>query len=530
MNSHLIAGAVYLLGATVLSGAPLDDKIKAFEDALKAAPAVKSSSSTGISPLGRALTVEDLDLVIQRGDNGMNLEGVVEQLMATHPSEQVQQTGEDVIREIEAESKTRTEAFEAKANAVLSEVPDAVTKAKNTTDLDGILKDLKTLQPSPELPFEYASSHVLLSQIQATFQFVTQWQNYLSALSSGNMQEAQNSLRSILNNQQIEEEVPTFFPRSEILARLEEASGGKSTSGTGNPAATAPPLTNLTLAEYSAQVDAILAKVKTPGDLEDALSHLLHIPKPSSEPTWDWSVLMAMDKARDDALAGLPVTLNLKQIMNGNVWGDDISRIVAMDLLAILPYSFGTVVSDPPKANETVSDYLDRLSASANTDGNLALLQRVIAMKVALATSRENNSSPASLGTQQFLAGLSQEAGGQYASAVVSYENALKNPDAFLPRKIVGERLAAIKAEHPDDFEKGLTTFMTPAPTMRDMYPGMPPMMNGRYGYGNTPPISVLPIPMTISIPARPTAPPETAPSPATNAVPANPTSPPASK
>jgi hypothetical protein len=317
-----------------------------------------------------------------------------------------------------------------------------------------------------------------------------------------------------------------FFPRSEILARLVEASGGKPTaSGTESPAAF------LTPEEYSKQVDAILGKVKAPSDVADALNQLNRIPNPSSQ-QWDWSVLFTLDKARDDALAGLPVTLDLRKIMNGNVWGDDISRIVAMDILAILPYYFGTAASDPPKANETVSDYLDRLSATANTDGNLALLQRVIAVKVALSTSKENSAPlSSSSGTQQFLAGLTQEAGGQYEPAIVSYENALSNPDAFIPSKIVGERLAAIKAGHSDDYDKGLTAFMTP-PVTQGMYPGYagmrPGMMPPRPG--TTSSVSVLPIPMTISIPERPTAPPDTTPGTSTNAAPANPPSPPVIK
>jgi len=509
MNFHCIAGVLYLCGVIALNGASLDDKVKAFEDALKTSRLVKTDSPKGISPIGRALTVQDLEMVMQRGTREVNIEEVVARLMATHSSDKVQQTGEDLIQELESQRKARAEAFETKANAVLSEVPDALMQAKKATDLDGILKEMQTLQNPQGGSFGDDSAQVLANKINATFQFVTQWQDYLSATSSGNMQEAQNSLRAILNNRQID--APIFFPRSEILARFEKASGRNPMDGDGTPGA------------GSTDVDVILGKVKTVDDLSHAFVQLAQIPNLG----WDWADLSTLDEARDNALAGLPMTLDLKKALNGPFYGDDISRIVAMELIAILPYYFGTEVSDPPKANETVDAYLDRLSATANTNGNLALLQRTIATKVALTNSEGKIPS---IGTQSFLAGLSQDAAGQYAPAVISYERALKEPDRFLPVKIVGERLAAIKAAHPDEFEKGLTTFLTP-PSVNPspfQYPGMPWMQPNRFGNPDGNQISVLPIPMTISIPSRVTAPPGTGPT--ANATPVAPVSTPATK
>jgi len=503
MKLPFIAGVLFLLGAAALAAGPLDDKVKVFEEAVKASPPAKTAPGPSIFPAGRALTVEDLETVRQRGDNEMSLEGVVSQLMSTHPSDDVQKAGRDVIAELEAQQKTKAEAFEAKANAVLAEAPDAVTHAKKASDHDGILKGLQELQNPQGAAYGYdASSQLLVAQINATFQFVTQWQDYLSAFNSGNMQEAQNDLRNILNNRQID--APTFFPRSEILAKLEEAEGGK-------PEAGAPPT----------DVDTILANVKTVDDVSDAMNRLEKIPGPNNGPAWDWSALKTLDKTRDDALAGLPVALDLKLAVNGPVFSDDISRIEAMELRIILPIYLGTDISDPPKKDEMLTAYLDRLITEANSGGDMGALQRVLAVKVALAGAAGD--VPAR-GTQQFLAGLSQDAGGQYAPAVISYESALKEPDAFLPVKIVAERLAAIKAAHPDEFDKGLTAFMTPAPVNPFVPPGMPPWMQGRFGnpYGNQ--ISVLPIPRVVSIPARETTPSGTGPT--TNSTPVNPVPP----
>ena len=55
-----------------------------------------------------------------------------------------------------------------------------------------------------------------------------------------------------------------------------------------------------------------------------------------------------------------------------------------MELTAILPFYFGTRQSNPPRHGETLATYLDRLMAEADRTGDLALLQRVLSVKVAL--------------------------------------------------------------------------------------------------------------------------------------------------
>ncbi len=487
MKGTVIVVVALLGGAGMLSASPLDDQIKAFEEAVKAAPLAQGGFSPGMSSVGRIATVQDLDLMIQRGDNEAGTEQVVTQLMATHPSDKVQKTGEAVILELEAHRRMKEAALAAKASTVLAAVPNAVTHARKASDLDDIRKELQALQ-NPQEQLEgnevFAESG---NTIGAAFQFVTQWQDYLSASGSGNWQEAQNALHNILENRQIN--APSYIPRSEILAKMEEARAGGPKIGGGASGRTAD------------DPNVILPTVKKPEDFSKVLPQLYLAPTAPSEAPWDWSPLIALDKARMDAEAGLPVTLDLHQVMNGGVWGEDISRIVAMELLEILPYYLGTKVAYPPKPKETVVNYLDRLSATASQAGDLALLQRAITMKVALGTARMNMQA---LGTQQFLAGLSQEAAGQYAQAISSYQNALKQSDEFLPSKVVGERLAAIRTAHPDEFEKGMTLFTSSASTGFNNRPGMPPFYPGQLGYPyGMPQISVLPIPMEISIPAR---------------------------
>ena len=497
MNIRSLVVAAYLGATAALSGATLDDKIKSFEDAVKFAPEVKSDSTPGVWPRGRDLTIEDLELAVQRGGEA-NIEGVVSQLMATHPSDNVRDAGEAVLHELEAKRKERASEYEDNANSALAETPDALAQAKTAADLDGILKEFQALQNPQGTSSDPGVSPEIANKISTTFQYITQWQDYLAASSSGNWQEAQNALRVILNNRQID--APIFFPRSQILARYEATFG----NGAAVP--------NAKLGYTTTDPDPILAKIRKPEDVEKTMPDLEQVgPLPGYDP-YDWSELIALAKARDNALAGLAFEVDLKKAMTWPDWGDQLSRITAMQLLFLLPYYFDTQTSDPPKKNEATTAYLDRLSATASAKGNLALLQRVVAVQVALGTAGQEGSA---IGTQQFLAGLSQDAAGQYDPAVVSYENALKTPDRFLPVKIVGERLSAIKAANPDDFDKGMTTFLTPPlaasygrPGMPPwMSPGMPPGVPGQLG-NRFNQISVLPIPMTISVPSQGTPPP----------------------
>jgi hypothetical protein len=485
MHLHVLLGVFFLCSAAALRATPLQEQENTLEDAVKTSPFAKNIQTSLSSPFGGSGTEQDLERAIQQeGSNEISIEAVVSRLMATRSSEQVQATGQKLIAMLEAQRKARAAEFESKAKLVLVKVPDAVRNAKRAVDLDVVLNELRTLQDAQSTSFD-PSSQPLMNQITGTFEFVTRWQDYLSALNNGKAQEAQNSLRVILENRQIG--APSFFPRSEILARFSNENVGISKG-----APIAPD-------DGAAQVDAILKKIEKADDVSDSFDQLSHIPNLK----WDWSALIKLDKVRDDVLAGLPVTLDLKKAMNGGVFGDDISRIIAMELIQILPYYLDTHISNPPKANETVIGYLDRLADDASFKGNLALLQRVLSIKVALGNSEGDNST---IGIRQFLAGLSQDAAGQFEPAVVSYEGSLEQPDAFLPIRIVAARLEAIKAAHPADYEGGVTAFLNPARSM-DPYgrPGMLPWVQaGQFGGFRGNQAAVLPIPMTISIPAHP--------------------------
>jgi hypothetical protein len=111
------------------------------------------------------------------------------------------------------------------------------------------------------------------------------------------------------------------------------------------------------------------------------------------------------------------------------------------------------------------------------------------------------------------LAGLNQEAAGQYVMAVASYEGALRSTSPFVPVKFIGAHLAAIQKDHPPDYAEGLEQPAVP------MYgnPYARPIMPGYPLYRTFPQSTVINLPGVSSPPATPTG---SGPSAAANPVP----------
>jgi hypothetical protein len=357
-------------------------------------------------------------------------------------------------------------------DALIASVGPLVEKAKNPKDLDGLLETLhgsvQTLAASPS----DARSQMKLQQLNSAFQFVTRWQEYLAASVAGADARAKASLDNILRSQQIFD--PIFLPRSEILEHLNDPDkyaleAATADSKSSNPDSNADPLDN------------ILEAVKKVEDIPDAVDKIGRLSVAKIKSNLDWSQLAALFNQYDNVAAGLPVVLDLKAFMEGPTIGGDVSRIRSLLLLYMLPRAFGTDKTAPPREGETVRAYLDRMRDSASEKENWPLMQKVISVQMRLS----GVSSPTPIyfpqyvrplqsynGTQCFLAGLSRESSGQYELAVKSYEDAFSRPDMFLPVKAVGARLAAIKAAHPDEYEKGEEDSLIPA--LSTLLPGGP--------------------------------------------------------
>jgi hypothetical protein len=399
-----------------------------------------------------------------------------------------------------------TPADASNAEKTIGSVSALVLAAKKPEDLDDLLKKLNDLsQPRGPAGF-HAGAQADLMRLQAADRFVKGWQDYLAASVAGDQDRIKNTLENILRSQQFGD--PIFVPRSQILER-ESPSNSSSAVDTN--------------ADYESS-DVILDHAKSVDDLETALNKIDEIPPGKSDSTknLDWRQLHQLVLQCDNVRQGMPVTVELNALVDGPVMGYSLSRVKAMIFLYLLPRYFGTEQSDPPKADESLRAYLERLKSSAIAKENWPLLQKVMGaqMKFSLLWHPSNQfGQPTTFntGSQCFLAGLSQEVAGQYEFAVRSYQQALKETDDFLPVAVVGQRLAAIKAAHPEDFEKGVDDFLHPPADSTPQNPFAPPAFGQRQfnpinpmnnpnlpGYiPPSTPVSVLPIPDKIEIPGK---------------------------
>ena len=392
----------------------------------------------------------------------VNMEAAVKQVMATYSAEAVQTAGKALLDELEADKKARLETMTKKVDDVLSHASEVLIKAQKTQELDGILDDLQKLQvPQGGMNGYDPETQALTSRVSAAYQFVAQWQDYLSYLGSGNIQEAQNTLRNLVNSRSPGEAL--LVPRSEILARtVALASPTKKAASDASPSAPAQPTET-----------SVLAGIKTLDDMEPTLRSL----KSVSNQSYDLNQLSQMIAVYADSKNGLPITLDWLASNNGANSSPELERVKSLLLIYLLPRYIGSNALTP-NPGETVNDYLKRSIETVESKQDWVSLQRIIEAETKLAKTQVYPS-----GTQSFLAGLNQETAGQYAMAVTSYQTALRNPDDYLPAKLVGDRLAEIKKDHPTEFEEGEKRYLNPpTPSYANPYMMMRPGMPG-YGY-----------------------------------------------
>ncbi len=477
---------------------PLDDKMKNFADALNASAAAKPDANPMMAERIPAMMAQlDSSLGAQGGE--ANMEAMIKQIMATNPAPAVQETGKALIAELDARQKARVDELTAKVNAVLTPIPEVLIKAQKPQDVDGVLGDLqKTQAPRGGMYGGDQDSQVQMNRINSAYQFVAQWQDYLSARNNGNIQEAQNSLRNLLNSRQPGDVI--LVPRSEILAR---------TAALVSPTKPGPAGTPPVAVSNQDQLVSLLDGIKTLDDIDEALKKIRTLPNIN----YDAGGLAQLGGLYANAKNGLPVTFDLAPVNGSNANSlPEFARIRAMVIMYLLPRYIGSGAF-PTNPNETVNDYLTRSIDAFETKQDWVSLQRLIE-----AQTKITGANAYSAGIRSFLAGLNQEMAGQYTQAVTSYQSALANPDDYLPAKLIGDKLAAIKKDHPAEFEAGMKNILNP-PTPVYMNPYWP-----RVGIPVGYPMPVAGPGGTNAAPVVPTPP---SPPASTNAVPVAPAPPP---
>ncbi len=444
---------IFVLAAQTksLTASPLDDKVAALKEAMKAEIADKASkanaagipASSGDFAYRSAGAVEVMLSNIPDMGSG-EAQASLQQLLPMFSSDAVEKAGQDLLGEIHRERQAKMDAYIASVDEIIKSASPIVLKATKASDLDQLLVDLQKVQ-------EQARENSVMDQAlqretqraAAAYQFVAGWQDYLSEVANGKVEQAQNELRSLAQNNFGE----SMVPRSEILDRVNKLAPSAATGPGGAPESSS------TLAKEIAE------GIQSLDDMAPALQRIKALPPAQGD--YDLSrISQTLDRFVTDygnTKAGLPVVFNFgfpafePQFNN--------PKLYTKLWIFFLEHEFDAYKGPPAVEGESPLQFLDQVFADAEQREDWHELQQAYLAHAYLQRNSlfSTGTSPHdTTGFEFMLAGLNQETAGQYAAAVLSYEQALKFPDTYLPAKFIGGRLNNIEKDHLDEYTKGL--------------------------------------------------------------------------
>lgn len=477
---------------------------KQLEDAMRQEAALEKPKTGEENHSGQNIKVSIMPRMrelLANPDSPQFLESI-SQISAYFTSEPVLKSLGVLQKELRDEREANEKATMATIKDALAGAEKAVREAKVTADLDETISTLGKFrrrygsgQRSEELNAAY-------NQVEPTLQFVTNWQNYLSAKIGGNLQSANDALRNLMNNNG-----PYLIPRSEILALVRDVSKIERAPDQSSP---------------QEAIDQIIAGIKSLADVDDGIRKLRKLQEGNRSNNSSWEPLnnlmqslLLIDKTYQDFKAGLAVNIEIYS-RHSNVTGQGnalVSSLQSELYLLLLPRYVGAPQGTKARPDENVPRFMERIGKEAKERGDIIVASRTHeALRILQRGSSFSNTDMEGLRT--FVAGQNQEVAGQWMLAVISYQTSLKSGSDLVPSKVIGERLAALRSAYPKEFETGMERFLNPpAPAFN---PGDPRFLNrnmrdnlNQPGQANQPSLLIPPAPVSSpSVTTPPAAPP----------------------
>ncbi len=473
MKTPLVS--VVLIFAFISSGQALTEKGKELVNELTAAIQAevqsvkpKEGQSFNEREQMKASMGACMQMLLENSDSPQFSESLT-QVAAYFTSEAVIKKIAELQKELRTERETAARATLGKIQNTLDAAAKAVRTAKVPADLDEVIAELGKFR---QHQYRQNSEEIqaAIARVEPTLRFVTQWQNYLSARNIGNYKAAQETLRNLTNNDSL-----SLLPRSELLALLNK------------PPETEKQTTNTQdkFVSPDETVEEIVSRVKSLDDLENALRELRKLAQGQRRINQDANsvnsvinALLPINRSYQEFKAGLAVNIEIGTNYSGNDGGigsKQIAQLKSELQLAVLPRYVGAPEGTKAKPGEDIQTFLNRLAAEAKERGDIAVGIRTREAMRLISRGNSFTQNDASA-YNSYIAGQNQETAEQYFQAVVSYQAALKSGSDLLPAKIIGQRLAAIKASHPKDYEEAMAHILNPPVRAypADM-PGYPP-------------------------------------------------------
>ena len=384
-----------------------------------------------------------------------------------------------LLTQAQAEKTDREKAFLARVNAACQRLSETATKAKEAKELDGALQELGQLSKNRLATGLLYND--MQNKLRVAMTFANHWQDYLAdSQHSERTANVITNLRTLANDS----EATAFVPRSEILARL---ASYETRNLNGEPPQSSQ--------QINTRVRAILQKTKTLDDLSDSVDQLLALQKAIvsgatffvgggsvvSRPSYNLNgnslletSLFALDEMCSryrEFRSGLEVHLALRDGDHGTNKSPELETTLLPLRVQLLRLAFPRLLhvgkDDQPGADEAPADFLNRYIREAKGRQDWAATMRGLELRQALSVERSTLSvsqEQAISAFRDFLAAINLEEAKCDEQAVAVYFTALRSGQEDLPAAFIGERLAAIRKEHPSEYATGMRQVF-PVPT-----------------------------------------------------------------
>jgi hypothetical protein len=478
-----------------------DELIEQLKAAVKAEAKTARNKNDGANQQ-RFYQLQQLLLQLNRsnteGQGEYNLPQTIEAIGSIVSSEKVEEICRTLAPQLRAEAEKREATLAEEMEKGLAAALRAGLAGKTIKDLDAPMVAVSRLiQESNNRQTNNPKLRNLNSQAQQLAEFLRQWQDYLAGLDTGDGQSSRQRLQNLLNSSR---DFSAFIPRSELLAHLSELQKQHGVFEEQK---------NLTSTDIETKGREIVHATKTLQEIPQALQQLQILattPRAGGMASGlinqYINTLSNYQLVYAQLLQGATSNVNLGGVFSGLIVENNASVLALRNQLLL--FTLQRLLNQPEnqaaKPDENVPAYLQRIAALAREKADWTLLGRTVDV------AQTFNINTGSIiydraAVQAFLAGLNQERAQQYAFAVASFLAALKTGSQILPVEVVGERLEAIRKEHPEDYEQG-SRMAVAIPTIGDP----------RYPRGDNPLVSPFPSRSPVTAPPAPPLPPAAVP------------------
>jgi hypothetical protein len=317
--------------------------------------------------------------------------------------------------------------------ALTTKVVAALDTAKKPGDLDPIFAELADANNDRN---GYGN---ISGRIQSLKYFVQNWQDYLTALAEGRINDARNDLHGLENPNYD----ASFYPRSKILAAKDAL-----------PPAPPPAMLSLNrpemltldnLDEFIGQLAALRNNpafaAMNEGGLEQAAVNLK-------------DAYVQVKAGRGKEVLGNPV-------MTFNPYGtgrftEALSALWNKVKLLAAPDVIEAPATAKPTDKDTLSTYFERTLVGAISAKDWGLATRVLKTEQVVIPQMSGDAAEDLIGIRSLVVGGHHEVAGQWAEAVACYTGALNSTGSHLPVNELSDRLHLIQKKYPDDYAAGL--------------------------------------------------------------------------